>query len=371
MRIVRGSTAECAGHAKAAGKVLLFGEYAVLSGGLAVGVGVHRAARCLYQTPEAAGLDAGALTIEGVGYGVRRGAVGAAGRATLWPDGALPFSEAVLQRTPQVRAGRYLIESAAFHEAGTKLGLGSSAASSVAFAKALDPAAVNGTIFERVQGAHRAVQGTGSGADVALSSFGGALAYRWRPEVLTLASGQIEAPQWAALEERPMLRCEVPGQGQAQIWRLSAAPVLTMAWSGQAASTPSLVAAVCAWGRTQPQALRAHLEAIAQTAWAGGEALQSPATGALLRAARAASAALEALAQASGVALFTPQLQVLAKKVAERGGCAKPTGAGGGDLMWLVGEDAEHEAVLAQVAQSAGYPVITLYTSEALPLSAD
>ncbi|MEZ4465078.1 MAG: hypothetical protein R3F43_11425 [bacterium] len=107
----------------APGKVLLFGEYAVLDGGQALVAAVARRAHCTVEP---------APGVEVIGEGVGR---------LAWPDPSaedLPFARALfaLQAPPP---GRYTLESTSFSERGgrMKLGLGSSAATTVALAAAV------------------------------------------------------------------------------------------------------------------------------------------------------------------------------------------------------------------------------------------
>ncbi|MCA9540701.1 MAG: hypothetical protein KC620_17500, partial [Myxococcales bacterium] len=164
---------------RAPGKLILLGEYAVLHGHAALVVAVDRYAECRVDVDGPPGVFGGA-------YGEFPFIDGRPA-----PGNTLPFARALLharkQRQPAVA---YHLSTDALHVAvpgnAAKLGLGSSAAATVALAGAV--LAVRGVpldaraqrrVFRSAQIAHRMVQGSGSGADVAASSLGGALAYQW------------------------------------------------------------------------------------------------------------------------------------------------------------------------------------------------
>ncbi|MCB9524103.1 MAG: hypothetical protein H6702_12150 [Myxococcales bacterium] len=306
------------------GKLILLGEYAVLAGLPALVVAVDRYATCTVS-PGAHPI------IEGVGLGRFRPGDG---------GHELPFARAVLARGPAPAPAHYRIDTRAFGDSDapggwTKMGLGSSAASTVALARAVDPTAPPATIYGRAQAAHRQVQGTGSGADVAASAFGGAFRYRW----LAGAAGPLPAGDGAG-EVHPL------GQGPGEVWAV---------WTGAAASTPGLVGRVKAWAAADPAGLRARHAALAAAAEQGCVAWQANDRAGLVAAARAGFAALDALAGASGAPLVLPAHRTLAALAGAHGGACKPTGAGGGDLAWRVGPDGETEARLAQAAAAAGF----------------
>ncbi|MCB9549790.1 MAG: hypothetical protein H6706_28620 [Myxococcales bacterium] len=309
-------------HTTAPGKVLLFGEYAVLDGGQALVAAVARRAHCTVE-------PADGVEVVGTGIGAMR-----------WPlDGpdVLPFARALfgLAEPPP---GRYTLESDAFSERGgrMKLGLGSSAATTVALAAAIRQSTDPATLFGLAQAAHRAAQGTGSGADVAAVAFGGVLAYRWH------ADGPLIAGDGAATV-RPI----TGGRDR-----------LAMAWSGRPASTTALVARVRAFADADPLRYRYWMDQLAEAAeeaclvWASGGDLTDPAGTSL--------DLLAALGEAAGVDLVLPTHWRL-DALAEPHGCrVKPTGAGGGDLAWIAGPDAEAEAQAAAALAAAGERIIWL-----------
>lgn len=136
-------------RARAPGKLVLTGAYAVLEGAPAIVVAIDR-----YAIADASRID---------------------------PNPS-PEVRQAMREAPAVDA------SAFFDKKGNKLGLGSSAAVLVAAIAAREAAIDRAAIFERARAAHARAQGGGSGVDVAASTFGGALCYRMgaAPEKVTL-----------------------------------------------------------------------------------------------------------------------------------------------------------------------------------------
>ncbi|MDH3441355.1 MAG: hypothetical protein OEM63_11430, partial [Gammaproteobacteria bacterium] len=170
----------------APGKIILSGEYAVLRDAPAVVMAVDRRAKVsvvphnepwwVVRTP---GYEKGAWRFEYGDSGNIR-----------WldelPSAGLRLLETVFSQatigpvTPSV----ITIDTSAFLDAGsgTKLGLGSSAAATVALTAALfEPTSDIRGIWSSARRAHEAMQG-GSGVDIAASCFGGLLHYRRKDE---------------------------------------------------------------------------------------------------------------------------------------------------------------------------------------------
>jgi phosphomevalonate kinase len=270
--------------ARAPGKVLLLGEYAVLEGAPAVVAAVDRHA--------------------------------VAGEAGARADPPSPFlaaarAEVEARHGPgseeASRAARVAVDSAALASGGAKLGLGSSAAVTVAaVAWALGPRAdLRDEVHRLAHRAHARAQeprgARGSGADVAASVHGGILEVR-RPS----------SPD---------------GLAPLAVRRLTLPPLaLLLVWTGQPADTPVLVAAVRAHRVRDPRGHAAALDAIAAAA-------------AALILARDSPAAIAALA-------------------ASHGGTAKPTGAGGGDLLLCALPDAASADAFAAAVPALGLTVL-------------
>ncbi len=200
-----------------------------------------------------------------------------------------------------------------------KAGLGGSAAATVAACLAgstlagrpLAPDALRAV----AQDVHHRVQGSGSGIDVAAAAHGGV--FRW--------DGAAAVP--------------VP------------CPPLHLAYSGSSASTGPRVQAFRAWADGRPDAAASFVAD--STAYVDGFA-RNP-IGVL----HEAGERLGAMAEAAGIAYWTPGLRALCALARDHGGGAKPSGAGGGDVVVAMFPDEEAAAAWARAAEAAGYPVLT------------
>jgi phosphomevalonate kinase len=276
--------------ARAPGKVMLAGEYAVLDGGEAVLIAVDRYAVARVGTTPAELPPLLAAVRDQIR--AARGAESAALRAAA----AIAVDTGALQAAD-----------------GRKLGLGSSAAA-VAAATYCALAAggeVELTEVHRIaHAAHRTAQARsghpGSGADVAASVWGGVVAVR--------SSADPAAP--------PALRfLELPEHLH-----------LVVVWTGVAAATPPLVAAVMQLRERAPDRWAAWRDAIDLAAQGLIRACADGDAGAAVAALATGANAVAALGHAAGVPLETEAHRRLAALAGARGGACKPTGAGAGDL---------------------------------------
>ena len=289
--------------ASAPGKVMLAGEYAVLDGAPAILVAVDRRAeaRLVDAPPPPSEFLAAAAAVVGR-------EVGAEAAAAL---------------------ARVAVDSRALADRGLKLGLGSSAAATVAAVGAalhavgrFAPATV-GTLAATAHAEAQARRGAaGSGADVAAATWGGAIAFQ---------------------------------AGRATPLALPPGLVLAFAWTGAAADTATLVAAVTAT-RGRP-AVEAALAAIADASAALAGATTATAALAALTAAGAATAAL---GRAAGVPLVPPSVTALAAALAPLGAVAKTTGAGGGDVVAIAAPTTVAPAAVTAAIIAAGLTPLTL-----------
>lgn len=224
---------------------------------------------------------------------------------------------------------------------GRKFGLGSSAAVVVAVVAAVltllrdddagapDPM----VIFKLAAIAHLKAQGSGSGADVAASTFGGWLRYSsFQPEWL---SARLDQPLSQLLDGPwPFFSVE----------RLSPLPKdlrLCVGWTGEPASTKDLIARVRALRDREPAA---YGEFLAESQLAVDHlvaGLQSANRGRALAALERNRKALVTLGEHAGVAIETPRLAALHRWAEVCGGGGKPSGAGGGDcgVAMIFGDD--------------------------------
>ncbi|HEY3498285.1 MAG TPA: hypothetical protein VGK73_26500 [Polyangiaceae bacterium] len=244
--------------------------------------------------------------------------------------------------TPEVRAAlgeaaAPWFDASALREGDRKLGLGSSAAILVASLAARIVAergavsdrelceAVAATAFR----AHAVAQHGGSGVDVAAASYGGTFVFR---------RAAPEAAEAHAL----------PGGLHVEIW-----------WSGAEASTRELVARVFALREHDAAAFARLLGAQAEAAEAAERALRSADARALVAALAAQRRVLDALGKAAGAPIVTDSARELAELAERDGSAALPAGAGGGDVVIFAG-CAPAAAAFRELAALRGYRHIAL-----------
>lgn len=263
-------------RARAPGKVVLSGAYAVLHGAPAIVSAVSRFVTADTSRP------AELLTPEVA-------AALAAGQQAPWFD------------------------ASDLREDGRKLGLGSSAAILVASLYALEhevrpqrsETQLRQLILQRALAAHRLAQGGGSGVDVASSTLGGTLCYAM--------GGRVEA-------------LVLPDGVHLEVWTC---PV--------SASTRDLLAAVAELARASP---RLHERIMGDQAQASERAVDHARAGAgagFIEALREQQRALSELGRAAGVPIVTAELAAACPQAEQEGGVVLPAGAGGGDIALFVG----------------------------------
>ncbi|MFG2503214.1 phosphomevalonate kinase [Streptomyces sp. NPDC048441] len=322
---------------RAPGKLFIAGEYAVVEpGNPAILVAVDR-----HVTVTVSGADAGEVVISS-DLGPRR-------VRCRWHDSRLvPYGSGDEQRdlgglTHVASAvevvGRLLAErglpppapnvavSSSLHDNGTKFGLGSSGAVTVATVAAvasfcgleLSP----GTRFRLAMLATTAIDPRASGGDLAASTWGGWIAYQApdRAAVLDLArqlglEEALRAP-WPGFEVRRL----PPPQGLS----------LEVGWTGEPASTTSLVSGLDrrSWrGSTSHQRFVENTNHCVRASIA---ALERGDRHDLLHQVRRARRELALLDEEVDLGIFTSRLTALCDAAEAVGGAAKPSGAGGGD----------------------------------------
>jgi len=305
------------------GKVILFGEHAVVHGVPALAVGIDRGAwaEAVPRTRDSAPAD-GPPSIPPSTLHVRGWNVTVSDDAT---DESLALARAlrdvlVVTRRAQQEAGvtpigPVTVEAAADLPPGG--GLGCSAALGVAVARALDPSASPEVIAGRVDVWERVFHGNPSGIDAAIASLGGCVHFQRSPNA--------GAP--------PVIqRVRVPSPMH-----------LCVGHSGQASSTKSMVEAVARMKERRPESTQRTFDAIHT----------------LVKNARLAIEAgdVRAIGQfldlnqmlLSGLFLSTPEIEQMCGTARTAGALgAKLTGAGGGGCVVALVEDAARcEAVLA------------------------
>ena len=315
--------------ARAPGKLFLLGEYAVLDGGPAIVAGVDRCVEVQVARTRT--------------RSVRIAAPGHADAVEFPAGGPLPdcaalrfalaaYAHAAATYPRLADAGLELsVTSHLDGASGVKVGLGGSAAVTVAIVAALfaaagveaAPCGVQDAVFATAFHAHRDAQdGMGSGADVAASAYGGVVRFEPRRGAL---------PRTSALS-------------------LPAAARLLVAWTGTAAATVDLVRSYAALPDDKRRSAFRRASRASVDWFAAG--LQR---GALSPAAiDAGGNALFQLAESTGLPLLTPALRELVARARAHGAAAKPSGAGGGDCgIALTADPAAAQRIRADW-QSAG-----------------
>jgi phosphomevalonate kinase len=207
-------------------------------------------------------------------------------------------------------------DASALFSSGKKLGLGASAAILVASlaARIIEERGALGDIelatavLSRALRAHQSAQGGGSGVDVAACAFGGTIAFR--------RGG--ESPEALAVK--------LPADLTLEVW-----------WSGRPASTSELIGKVNAL-RDRASLRYIRLIEVQEAASLEAEiALQRGDSSAFLRALDAQRFALDALGNAAGAPIVDDVARALGEAASALGGAALPAGAGGGDVLVFAG----------------------------------
>nr|BAE78979.1 phosphomevalonate kinase [Streptomyces sp. KO-3988] len=330
---------------RAPGKLFVVGEYAVVEpGNPAVLVAVDRYVTVTVTGPVEPGVAAG------VEPGVEISSdLGPRGERRRWRDGRLVPYDA--HDGPDARAGLAHVLSAietvarllaerglpapefslsvvsGLHDGGTKYGLGSSAAVTVATVAAVAAfCGLTPTDEERFRLALLAtaeIDPKGSGGDLAAGVWGGWIAYRAPDRAAVLALARAHGVEAA-------LRAPWPGFA---VRRLPppAGLALEVGWTGDPASTTALLSDL---HRRPCRGTAAHRRFVSTTtdcASAAIAALEGGDGRRLLDQIRRARRELALLDEEVALGVFTPRLTALCEAAEAVGGAAKPSGAGGGD----------------------------------------
>lgn len=292
-------------RARAPGKIVLSGAYAVLEGAPSIVAAVDRAvvadaslAAPLVTDEVRAAIEAGVIE--------RAPWFDASALRTSLPDGT-----------------------------SRKLGLGSSAAilvASIAAAsgerlRCASPGSLAGAVFPAAYAAHRRAQPGGSGIDVAASAFGGVITATIRDGGLDVAPHRL--PEGTVVE-------------------VFASPV--------SASTGDLIRKVRAFAAVNEAGYRRLLDAAARGSEAARAATTTPA---LVAAISAQLDALAELGDLSGAGIVTPEAAAVRPEAAAEGAIFGPSGAGGGDIAVYIGGGPSSERIRG-LALAQGYTLLDL-----------
>jgi len=338
--------------ASAPGKLVLLGEYAVLEGAPALAVAVDRRARVRVRpradgqiTVHAPQLDAAAASarIDAHGRLQWQCADALAHRlqlvAKIWDglaqEGLLTglYSGCELE----IDTAGFVLETPAGRR---KLGLGSSAALTVALASALARAAGHAALLaDRSAWLARLVRmhsdwqhGQGSGVDIAASLVGGAITYRRGDHARALT----------------VVSCPWPPADTHWLW----------VWSGQAVSTGGFLQRLGQWREACADAYAQQMQRLDELAQTAIAAMDGDASR-FVAGVAAYSQALADFAAASGLAIFSPAQRQLAQLAVQQGAAFKPCGAGG-DIGVVVADSQERLAMLRRSIMAAGLQPLAL-----------
>lgn len=268
-----------------------------------------------------------------------------------------------LEQSPQPFA---LTLNSDLHQTGAKLGLGSSAAVTVAVLAAV--LALHGQRFETQEArlklfklatlAHGGSQGGGSGADLAAVIFGSVTCYRrydntWlKPGNLSL-SQLLEAP-WPLLGIEKLPWPETLG--------------LQVGWTGQPAATLDFLEEVKYLKDKEPETWMRFLFSANAAAAAARSALAEGQIAPLLQAVGQYRHLLQELQTPFLTPIETPALVALADTAEALGLVAKSSGAGGGDCGLALGDSALLPELAQRWLESGIEPLPLALDSEGLTL---
>ncbi len=302
--------------ARAPGKLVIIGEYAVLAGHAAV----------------VAAVDVYATATRGPGAGI---AFDDGGLLRACLDEAI--DGALIDVLPD---DTIAVDTVDFKDAqGRKYGLGSSAAVCVAFLRVLLPDLDDDGLHGLAQRAHRRFQhGKGSGIDVAASVYGGLVHFR--------RCSDVADDVW----------------GSALPMRLSDAGVgALVVWSGHSQDTRDFVSKCQnAWMTSSTAAeTAAAIAGIAEATTTFLQALAASDQGRLLASISTARLHMGDLGLVAGADIVSAPHRAIAVIAASHGGSAKPSGAGGGDIA-LAFAPLSTLPALSSALSSAGFAVLPI-----------
>jgi len=341
-------------EASAPGKLVLLGEYAVLFGAPAAVMAVNRRARVELTPSES---DCWTLIAPDLAPRPVELNVGPSG-VVEWRDdelgrGSFSLVERLLSEVD--RAGvveltqltplAATLDTREFFisrdDRRCKLGLGSSAALTVALASALVAWAGDGCMpdaeaewLQTLVDLHRRTQGgLGSGIDVAASVLGGVSRFQLGEDSSVMAAQPINLPTDLQL---------------------------LFIWTGRSASTGGFLERLEARRAVHPHDIDRAISRLAELSEAGVDALESEAAGAFLDAVDGFWDALEALGREIEMPILSQEHRRLRRLAAESGVHYKPSGAGGGDLGIAFAVDLAAMQETAARAEAEGFVVLDL-----------
>ena len=338
----------------APGKLILLGEYSVLFGAPAAVMAVNRRTRVELAPSESDywTLIAPDLAPRPVELDVGRGGV------VKWRDdelgrGSFGLVERLLGELDhagvvgltQLAPLAATLDTREFFisrgDSHCKLGLGSSAALTVALASALVAWADDGRMpnadagwLQTLVDLHRRMQGgLGSGIDVAASVLGGVSRFQLGEDSSVMVAQPMALP-----------------------FDLQ----LLFIWTGRSASTSGFLERLEARRAVHPHGVDRAISRLGELSEAGVDALESEAAGAFLDTVDGFWDALEALGREIEMPILSEEHKRLRRLAAESGVRYKPSGAGGGDLGIAFAVDSVAMQETAARVEAEGFAVLDL-----------
>ncbi len=339
-------------EARAPGKAVLLGEYAVLAGAPALAMAVNRYARVRFLPCAAADryLRASQLGVEALGFSAHPG--GRLAWDQAHPGWSAVASTASVFAHLHARVAERYGEPAAFavdidtsdlyvqHRGeSVKLGLGSSSAVAVALDAGLrrlaggeqGPVLSTRALDRLLTPYRRAQDGQGSGIDLATSLCGGLIGFQ-------------------RLDDGFDVRRLALPDGFSQLF----------VWTGRPASTPALLARFQQWRVAEPDQAAAMDRAMIAVSERAREALARGDGEALVEQFRAYGGLMGTMGGLMGVDLNGHEHAAIRARAESLGVAYKPSGAGVGDLGVAVATEPQRLHRLAEWIQARGLPILDL-----------
>ncbi len=333
----------------APGKLVLMGEYAVLEGAPAVVAAIDRRVRVeIAPRNEGSQLSIPHLNLSSVPLDDQRQRREAAQwtedqiREVRYIRGVIASFRRMIAfgRTAPPPMALTVDVRPLYADGGTKLGLGSSAALTVAMIAGLY-AHMRGlrperaVLFKHALAVHRHLQGgVGSGVDVAASVFGGLAIYHH-------PVGDSEAPRFQGVSWPPDLK-------------------IMAVWTGKPASTSRLLNALKKFSVDKADYFQTKMRQLSDTAVRGAQAFNNIDAQGFINAADTHYRLLTQLTLRSGVPIVTADDEYLAAAARKGGGVYKPSGAGGGDVGLVFADSQTDLSAIHRSMTDAGYQILDL-----------
>jgi len=329
----------------APGKVVLWGEYAVLAGAPALVLAVDRRAYCrvdvlrpsVRPVPERAPWEFASQGYTGTAIGMTRsdflGPHPPPDHSAAWlawhvAQGLRAQQPDAFERLPANID--LLTDTRGFFESGIKLGVGSSAAVCVALYGAFCAMTDQTPDFRDALRTHHRLQGNrGSGVDIAAA---------WHGGMIRFERAQPDGDRVPTVEP----------------WSLPPTLAWQFVWTGHAASTPAHLQRFASWqarGQIKP------LEALCAAAAALFETTPT------MQSLRQYVTCLRSLDGAASLGIYDSAHEELHQLAEQTGVVYKPCGAGGGDLGAAFGDDPARLQQFIAAANRAGYAPLRLETA--------